>query len=682
MASIVPGFEYDIFISYRHNDNRSGWVTDFVNALQEELAATIKEPLSIYFDKNPHDGLLETHNIDKSLEGKLKCLIFIPIISQTYCDPKSFAWQHEFVAFNKLSKEDQLGRDIKLNGGNVASRILPIKIHDIDAEDKAQFESELSSILRAIEFIYKEPGVNRPLKFVDSKVDNQSKTDYRNQINKVANAIKGIITAIKNPVSKSKTDTQQPVKSKSSKKIYILPISLLVIVVASYFFYLKVSSAQTSLITDKSIAVLPFMNISNDPEQEYFSDGLSEEIINTLVQIEGLKVIARTSSFQFKGKNEDLRLIGAQLGVATVLEGSVRKSGSTVRITAQLIKTSDGTHLWSKVYDRNLSDVLKVQDEIAAEIAADFQLTINPEIAHRKTRSLNEEAYRLYQIGRSFYDRADPKDQDLAIRYFEQSIRIDSTFASAWSYLSICHFSIDYSKALQYNRKALTLDNHEPDALANQIYFASNDLQFKEAHQLLLKSVALKLEVPRLLRQQGQCFYRLGFYEDGINYCKRALALDPLQAYSHSILGDALAADGNLEEAETAYRRSFEITKNPEALIYVLLLQKKLTEIDKLIAFEADTTDKEFIYALKSSIEGDSKKSEEFIERVKANRNAFTLANMYAFLGEKDKAFGWLETAVEESGAGLVYFKASPFLISLRRDERFKSLSSKLNFPE
>ena len=108
MQSVIPGFEYDIFISYRHNDNRSGWVTEFVEVLQEELAATIKEPLSIYFDKNPHDGLLEIHHVDKSLEGKLRCLLFIPIISQTYCDPKSFAWQHEFCAFNKLAKEVSL----------------------------------------------------------------------------------------------------------------------------------------------------------------------------------------------------------------------------------------------------------------------------------------------------------------------------------------------------------------------------------------------------------------------------------------------------------------------------------------------------------------------------------------------------------------------------------------------
>jgi len=108
MASILPGYEYDIFISYRHNDNRSGWVTEFVKNLQEELATTIKDPVSVYYDSNPHDGLLETHNVDKSLEGKLKCLIFIPILSLTYCDPKGFVWQNEFIAFLDFAKDDRL----------------------------------------------------------------------------------------------------------------------------------------------------------------------------------------------------------------------------------------------------------------------------------------------------------------------------------------------------------------------------------------------------------------------------------------------------------------------------------------------------------------------------------------------------------------------------------------------
>ena len=156
MSSLVPSFEFDIFISYRHKDNKyDGWVSEFVANLRKELEATFKEDVSVYFDSNPHDGLLETHNVDKSLEGKLKSLIFIPIVSQTYCDTKSYAWHHEFSAFNKMAKDDQFGVDIKLSNGNVASRILPVKIHELDAEDKMLLEIELGEVLRAIEFIYK-----------------------------------------------------------------------------------------------------------------------------------------------------------------------------------------------------------------------------------------------------------------------------------------------------------------------------------------------------------------------------------------------------------------------------------------------------------------------------------------------------------------------------------------------
>src|SRR6267143_4156294 len=128
MPSILPGYEYDIFISYRQKDNKyDGWVTEFVANLRRELEATFKDDISIYFDENPHDGLLETHHVDKSLEGKLKCLILIPILSRTYCDPKSFAWINEFVAFNRLTAADTLGAQVKLRNGNVASRVLPVR---------------------------------------------------------------------------------------------------------------------------------------------------------------------------------------------------------------------------------------------------------------------------------------------------------------------------------------------------------------------------------------------------------------------------------------------------------------------------------------------------------------------------------------------------------------------------
>jgi hypothetical protein len=199
MASIISGFEYDIFVSYRHNDNKyDGWVTEFVEKLNQELDATLKDKLSIFFDKNPQEGLHESHQVDESITNKIKSLIFIPIISQTYCDTNSFAWKQEFKVFKSESENDPIGRNIKLHNGNFASRILPVKIHDIDVDDVKLLESELTGVLRSIDFIYRDAGVNRSLRPVDDElVVNAGRTLYRNQINKLANAIKEIIQGIK-----------------------------------------------------------------------------------------------------------------------------------------------------------------------------------------------------------------------------------------------------------------------------------------------------------------------------------------------------------------------------------------------------------------------------------------------------------------------------------------------------
>jgi dienelactone hydrolase len=199
MASLFPGFEYDIFVSYRQKDNKyDGWVTEFVDHLNRELEATFKEEISVYFDINPHDGLLETHDVDASLEEKLKCLIFIPIISRTYCDPKSFAWDHEFRAFVNQASHDRFGLKIKLPSGNVANRVLPIRIHDLDSDDVKLCESVIGGFLRGVDFIYRSAGVNRPLRaHEDHPHDNQNKMYYRDQINKVANAIDEIIMGLK-----------------------------------------------------------------------------------------------------------------------------------------------------------------------------------------------------------------------------------------------------------------------------------------------------------------------------------------------------------------------------------------------------------------------------------------------------------------------------------------------------
>ena len=248
MPSIIEGYNYDIFISYRQKDNKhDGWVTEFVNNLKGELESTFKEEVSVYFDINPHDGLLETHDVDASLKEKLKCLIFIPIISRTYCDPKSFAWEHEFKAFAEQAKEDRLGLKIKLSGGNIANRILPVLIHDIDVKDIKECESVLGGYLRGVELIYKSPGVNRPLReYEENSSDNLNHTIYRDQINKVALAIRDIIESLRSDTSDHiggniekparydhfNSETDQVKKEKGLKnflfrKIFLAPVILL-----------------------------------------------------------------------------------------------------------------------------------------------------------------------------------------------------------------------------------------------------------------------------------------------------------------------------------------------------------------------------------------------------------------------------------------------------------------------
>lgn len=254
MPSIVPGFEYDIFISYRHKDNKGDhWVSEFVSALKTEIDATFKDDISIYFDANPHDGLLETHDVDDSLKDKLKCLIFIPIISRTYCDAKSFAWNYEFLAYLKTAAVDSIGLKVKLPNGNTASRVLPIRIHELDANDKKTIEAELQGVLRAIDFTYKASGINRPLLPKDDEtIKGSGQPTYRDQVNKTANAINDLIAGMQGKVisgTQSTSDNDQasgphtrlkknlsfkiPSLSKFQIAIAFLVISLLMLAVLS-----------------------------------------------------------------------------------------------------------------------------------------------------------------------------------------------------------------------------------------------------------------------------------------------------------------------------------------------------------------------------------------------------------------------------------------------------------------
>jgi TolB-like protein/Tfp pilus assembly protein PilF len=468
MSSIIEGYLYDVFISYRQKDNKhDGWVTEFVNQLKGELESTFKEEISVYFDINPHNGLLETHDVDESLKEKLRCLIFIPIISRTYCDPKSFAWEHEFKAFVEQASQDRFGLKVKLPGGNVASRVLPVRIHDLDNEDIKLCESILGGVMRGVEFIYKEPGVNRSLLPNDHEEKNLNNTTYRNQINKVALAIKEIISAIEQ-YSPEQEEVQKeitkpaPVLTKNHKTTIIAVLAIaLALIILGIFFIPKLLKPSEQL--EKSIAVLPFINDSPDQENAYFINGIMEEVLNNLQKIRDFRVLSRTSTEQYRGSvRPPIPKIGKALDVNYIVEGSGQKYGNKFVLRVQLIAANNERHLWAKSYNREIlqtSDIINIQSEIAQLIAAELQTTITPEEKQtiEKIPTTNLTAYDLYQKGKEklmqygFYDY-DLKPLNEAKIYYEKALQYDSTFALAYSGLAMIQWNLIYRGNNSYIR--------------------------------------------------------------------------------------------------------------------------------------------------------------------------------------------------------------------------------------
>lgn len=543
MASLISGYEYDIFISYRQKDNKhDGWVTKFVNNLKGELESTFKEDISIYFDENPHDGLLEIHNVDKSLEGKLKCLIFIPIISQTYCDSKSFAWQYELCAFNKLAREDQFGRDIRLSSGNVTSRILPIKIHDLDPEDKSLLENELGGVLRSIEFIYQEAGVNRPLSPEDDVKLNLNKTNYRNQVNKVANTVKEIITAIKKH-DQLKGDVKvvfiktKPEKSKSPKtKIIISSFFLLALAALGFFIIPKLIKSSGPI--EKSIAVLPFDNLSNDPEQEFFVDGMVDEILDRLFKVGDMKVISRTSSMRYKNTTLSLKEIARELGVSAVLEGSVRKIGNDVHITVQLIDAKTDTHLWSDTFEGNLTDAFAFQSNVALGVARELKAILTSKetiLIQNAVPTTNQAAYDYYLKGNDYSIRL---ITDSALRMYTKAIQEDPLFAAAYAKRAKAHMYRYWTKnegweghdqqAREDIKTGFKLNPELAELKMVQAYgYYQLDRKYDEALKILSELKTIAPNIADLYAYTSYIFRRQGRYEESIREAKRSIQLDP-----------------------------------------------------------------------------------------------------------------------------------------------------------
>jgi TolB-like protein/lipoprotein NlpI len=709
MASTVPDYEYDIFISYRHNDNLDSWVSAFVQNLEKELKGTIKESVSIYFDTNPHDGLLETHNVDKSLEGKLKCLIFIPVISQTYCDPRSFAWQHEFTAFNKMAKEDQFGRDIKLSTGNVTSRILPVKIHDLDQEDKTLLENEMEGFIRGIEFIYKEPGVNRPLKPEDDEKKNLNNTIYRNQINKVANSVKDIISAIKKHNQKDSEIPKELIIAKPEKQKSLIPKIAIVSAIAMATILLGFFTIPKLLTPpskdEKSIAVLPFKLLTNEPDKQYLADGMMDAILLHLQKFKDLRVMSRTSVEQYQGTTKTTRIIGQELGVEYLLEGSFQKVGDNVRLIVQLIKANEESHEWANEYNRNWKDIFPVQSEVAEAIAKELKVVITPGEKQLldKTPTANMAAYEAYLQGKFYLRKFTQNNLDLSLKYFEQAKEIDPDYALA--YAGICYVWFERqqmgftlpAEAIPKSMAALT-KALELDSTCVEVHFALGNINknfkwnWKSSESEFKKTIELNPGYAEAHATYSNLLIIMGRFDKAIEQGELAYKLDPLNPLCIALYGITLLFSYRYEDAINILREALRMDpNNPLALANLPLALHMLGRYEEEIEpwktyFKSTFNDFTHVFDQGYARGGYSGalnlEADTLVAQSKTNYiNPFEIAVLYACTGNRKRTLDMLENGFEVKDSNMPYIN-SPVFDFLHNEPRFMELVRKMNLPK
>ena len=467
------------------------------------------------------------------------------------------------------------------------------------------------------------------------------------------------------------------------------------------------TTAATNAVSDKSIAVLPFVDMSEKKDQEYFADGLSEELIDHLAHNAKLKVIARTSSFAFKGKNEDMRSIASKLGVANLLEGSVRKAGGELRITAQLIRASDGVHLWSETYNRRLTDIFKVQDEISTMVAKELNAALNTIPAAGAHSGLNGtadiEAYNLLLRGKYFYDRGDKDDNAKAVDFYRQALKLDPHYALAWAMLAKVYTWQAYSGELAAAegeaesrdavQRALAIDPNCAEA-----YYARGNLfripgDWTAATSDYERAAALDPHGEVGDRAQANILILKGAmsgrYDDIMDWEHRYLERNPLDMATLVDLAWYQQSAGRLEESAANSRKLLELNPayaSAQAQYAVtLLLMGKNTEA--LAAAEKESDDASKLAALACihwamGRRAESDSALNSLERGFAHRNEYLIAAAHAYRGEADTAFTWLDHAYQRSKGSLQDLRVDPLFRTLQNDPRFDVLLRKLKLME
>ena len=516
----------------------------------------------------------------------------------------------------------------------------------------------------------------------------------------------------------------EPSAARASKKSPVLvPVAVLVILalLAGWWFMQRSNKNQQPAAThavpaapanapdQKSVAVLPFVNLSDDKGSEYFSDGVSEELLTVLQKIPGMHVAARTSAFSFKGKNATAQEIGQKLGVAYLVDGSVRKSGDAVRIAARLARADSGQELWSENFTRNLKDVFAVQSELAETIVAQVRdrLTggaagsaakekIQAEVqAAEKGGTKNVEAHELYLQGRFYENRHSDKSAREALAAYQHAVELDPRFARAWAGVARTHtwiagfateggqktFDAHLASARDAIARALAIEPALPDALYARAWIETNfDFNWSAATQTVSKAMALAPADPNVLIAAANLETALGNRDRAIEIYRKAVELDPVNAQSRSFLAFGLANTKRFAEARAEYARVIELNSSAPwahaGLGLAYLLQNKFEEAATEAQADAGEWARLLIVSCARWAQKRVQESDAALNELIKNESelaAFQIAQAYAYRGDKDKAFEWLERARRQRDPGLGDLLKDPLLENLHGDPRWNT---------
>jgi len=486
--------------------------------------------------------------------------------------------------------------------------------------------------------------------------------------------------------------------------LILFGLGLVILLLAYNIFKISSSeSAKRSEITsstienNKSIAVLAFADMSPEKDQEYFSDGISEEILNLLAKIPDLKVISRTSSFSYKGKEENIQQIGEELHVSHILEGSIRKSGNTFRITTQLIDVKDGTHLWSETYEREMSDIFKIQDEIAGKVAQQLKITLLGVIS---STTVNPEAYTLFLQAKQLAQLRNVEAHISAEELIKKSIAIDSAYAPAWALystivytgyatLGIRSMENGLLKGKPLSQRAIELDPEYAMAFSSLADYNLTEWDFNSSLRNSKNALEIAPENSEIMRKSAIILTYMGRLEDAIVLIKKSINQDPLNYISYYNLGLYYLWNGHNEEAQHTMENYLKLQPNSSfGKGYMGELLMRQGDFKNALSFIEKDSDpfwklyrkNKIVYAM-----GDHKQADALLKELISeygNDSWPNIASIYAFRNEKDAAFKWLDLALKNRDATTLEILNYPEMENLWGDPRWNAYINKLGLPK